>query len=171
MPGTQNQFTNSPFSGQEYTLSYLTFGSANVNSEVESFDIDLTDGGEDVKTIARGYAGRVPGAAMCSLNFSGVMPYQPTDSSGVGTLNQGMLADGTTPLDQTMLNAHTNNYNMAPLQFIMSLGAPAVQQLIFKGNITSMKYAAGIGKATTFSGTATGTFAVFTPNVKTAVLV
>ena len=80
---------NNPFSGQEYQVGYLSFDD-NLNTEVVSFDIDLTDGGEDVKTLMRGYAGRVKGAAMCSLNFTGVVPYAPTDTGGVGLASGGM---------------------------------------------------------------------------------
>jgi hypothetical protein len=150
---------SSPFSGQEYSISYFSFDD-NLNTELESFDVDLTDGGEDVKTLMRGYAGRVPGAAMCSGNFAGVLPYAPTDTGGVGTQSGGMVTGNGVTLPETMLTAFNANNNL-PVKFIMQLGSPAVQQLVFKGNITSLKFGSAVGKATTFSGTLSGCFNIF----------
>lgn len=153
-----------PFSGQEYQVGYLSFDD-NPNTEVESFDIDVTDGGEDVKTLMRGYAGRVKGAAMATLNFTGAIPYVPTDTGGTGMGSGGMVtggnsANGSVPLDQTMLTNYNQN-NDLPVKFTVNLGSPSVQQLVFKGNITTMKYAAAVGNVFKFSGTATGTFNVW----------
>jgi hypothetical protein len=153
-----------PFSGQEYQVGYLSFDD-NPNTEVESFDIEVTDGGEDVKTLMRGYAGRVKGAAMASLNFTGSIPYAPSDTPGVGLSTTGMITggngqNGAVPLDQTMLTNYNQN-NDLPVKFTVNLGSPAVQQLVFKGNITNMRYAVAVGNVFKFSGTATGTFNIW----------
>lgn len=150
---------NNPFSGQVYQVGYLAFDD-NFNTEVKSFDLEVVDGGKDVETLLRGYSGRVKGAAKASLNFTGVIPYQPTDTGGVGLASGGMVTGKGVPLDQTLLtNANTNNSQ--PVKFAVSIGSPAVQTLTFKGNITSLRYAAAIGDEFTFSGTATGTFSTF----------
>jgi hypothetical protein len=158
---------NKVFDGQDYQLMYLTFGDSNTPStEIESFDIDLTDGGEDVKTLVKGYAGRCGGAAMCTLNFSGAVPYMPKDSAGVGTENAGMTVSqsagnlsGVT-LEHTMLSP-LNTTGNTPITFVAQIGKTKAQQLLFKGQIGTLKFSTGVGKAATFSGTATGTFSVF----------
>ena len=152
--------TANPFSGQEYQVSYLSFDDNCPNTEVESFEVDVVDGGDDIKTLMRGYAGRVKGAAMASLNFSGALPYAPTDTGGVGMDSGGMVTGKGVPLDQTMLTNYNTN-NDLPVKFIMALGFPHVQQLVFKGNITNLKYSSAVGRPTTFTGTATGTFNVW----------
>jgi hypothetical protein len=152
---------NSPFSGLVYKQGYIAFD-GNVNDQVESFDIDVTDGGEDVKTLMRGYAGRIAGAAMTTMNFSGAIPAATPDVGGAGFNSLGMVTGKGVPLDQTLLtNYNANNYSQ--VQMIMFLGPQTsyTQQLVFLGNITTMKYTAGVGKPITFSGTATGSFSVW----------
>jgi hypothetical protein len=150
---------NSPFQGLVYKLGYIAFD-GNVNDQMESFDIDVVDGGEDVKTLMRGLAGRLQGAAMATLNFSGVIPAATPDVGGGGFSSLGMVTGQGVPLDQTMLtNFNANNYKQ--VQFIAYIGPQTsyTQQLVFLGNINNLKYSAGVGQTMKFSGTATGQFA------------
>jgi hypothetical protein len=152
---------NSPFSGLVYKLGYIAFD-GNVNDQMESFDISVVDGGEDVKTLMRGYAGRIAGAAMATLSFNGAIPAATPDVGGAGFNSLGMVTGQGVPLDQTMLtNYNANNYKQ--VQFIAYIGPQTgfSQQLVFLGNITEMKYSAGVGKTMAFSGTASGSFSVW----------
>jgi hypothetical protein len=152
---------NSPFQGLVYKLGYVAFD-GNVNDQIESFDIDVVDGGEDVKTLMRGWAGRLQGAAMATLNFSGVIPAATNDVGGAGFASLGMVTGKGVPLDQTMLtNFNGNNNNL--VSFIAYIGPQTsfTQQLTFLGNITNMKYSAGVGKTMQFSGSASGTFSIW----------
>jgi hypothetical protein len=151
----------SPFTGQLYKLAYVAFD-GNVNDQIESFDIDTTDGGKEVYTLMRGRAGRLQGAASATLNFSGTIPAVTTDVGGEGLDSQGMVTGKGVPLDQTMLtNYNANNYQ--ELTFTMYVGPQTnyVQKLFFSGNIVSMKFSGAVGSETKFSGTAMGSFNVF----------
>ena len=148
-----------PYVQQAYQVAYLTIG-GNLMTEVDSVDISTTDGGEDIKTLVRGLAGRVGGAAMTTLNFSGSVPYLPTDTGGQGFDSGGLVQtgpNGPTQLDQTMLtNLNTNS--ATPVSMLLTLGNPGAQFYRFSGQINSGKVSSSVGKRTQFSFSATGTF-------------
>jgi hypothetical protein len=167
-------FTNGPaFSPQEYQTLFLEIGGT-LMTEVQSISVVRTDGGADVMTLARDYAGRVKGAAKADVTFKGVVPYNPQgDVTGAGFQNGGMMAgaasggsvlsgfqNGLTPLDQTMLTS-INTYGAQPVQFAILVGSPAVQQLVFKGYIHEITVDASIGKPTDFTCKASGQFSIF----------
>jgi hypothetical protein len=97
---------------------------------------------------------------MCTFNFSGALPYAPTDTGGVGLSSGGMVTGKGVQLDQTMLT-NLNQNNNVPVKFVVQVGSPAVQTLTFKGNITNLKFSSAVGQEIKFSGTATGTFSTF----------
>jgi hypothetical protein len=151
-----------PYVQQRYQVMYLTIG-GNLQTEVDSADIATTDGGEDIKTLVRGLAGRVGGAAMTTLNFTGSVPYLPTDTGGAGLQSGGMLQvgpNGPVQLDQTMLT-NLNANSGAPVNILLSLGNPGAQTYSFSGQINSAKYSTSVGRRTQFSFSATGTFAIW----------
>jgi hypothetical protein len=157
-----NQVTD----GQDYQLGYLSLGGNDYSTAIESFDLDLVDGGEDVKTLVLGYAGRCGGAAMATLNFSGAVPYNPTTGGGVGTHNTGMEITTSTgqrvSIAETMLSP-LNSVSNVPTTFSIFIGKGAVETLTFKGQVSNLKFSSAIGKVFSFSGTATGTFSIFKP--------
>ena len=107
----------------------------------------------------RGFAGRVLGAAMATCTVKGVIPYQPTDVTGAGFANQGMVTGSGAQLDATMLTQLNQNGN-APVKFIIAIGNPAVQQLVFKGFIISLNIDYGVGKQADFTFVCEGSFAL-----------
>ena len=155
---------SSSFTPQEYQVLYLEVG-GNLMTEVQSITVMRTDGGADVETLARDYAGRVKGAAKADITFKGVIPYSPTDTGGLGFSSGGMIAGaapgaGATQLDQTMLTS-INQYGNQPVQFTIMVGSPAVQQLVFKGFVHEMTVDAAVGKPADFTCRASGQFSVF----------
>ena len=167
-------FTSGPaFSPQEYQTLFLEIGGT-LMTEVQKITIVRTDGGADVMTLARDYAGRVKGAAKADITFNGVVPYKPSDVGGYGFDNQGMMAGppsggpanayqpGQTPLDQTMLTS-LNSYNNQPVQFAILIGPDtSAGYLVFKGFIHEITVDAAVGKPTDFSCKASGQFSNWT---------
>lgn len=149
----------SPYVGQEFTCSYLSIND-NLMTEVQSIRVTRTDGGSDVETLVRDYAGRVKGAAKATINISGVVPYLPPDTGGAAFASGGMVAGGGVQLDATMLTSLNQNGNQ-PIKFVVAVGQPAAQQLVFKGYISEVVVDTAVGKQTNFSLTASGTFALF----------
>ncbi len=153
-----------PYVQQAYQVMYLTIG-GNLQTEVDSIDVTTTDGGEDIKTLVRGLAGRVGGAAMTTINFSGSVPYLPTDTGGAGFDSGGMTQvgpNGAGQLDQTMLtNLNTNS--ATPVNMLLTIGNPAAQQYQFSGQINSGKFSSTVGKRMQYSFSATGQFSIWAP--------
>ncbi len=152
------------FTPQEYQCLYLSIG-ANLQTEVQSINVVRTDGGADVETLARDYAGRVKGAAKAMISVKGVIPYEPTDTGGEGFSSGGMLVGaapgtGAAQLDQTILTG-LNGYSNQPVSFIVQIGNPAAQQLVFKGFISELTVDTAVGKQADFSFKASGAFALF----------
>ena len=147
-----------PLVPQEYTPLYVQINGTFL-SEAQSVTINRMDGGASVETFGREWAGRVKGAPKAEVSIKGVIPYFPTDQSGEGFAAQGMTAAGT-QLDQTMLTSLNGNGN-APVSFIISIGWPAAQQLIFQGYVISINVDAAIGKQSDFSIQCEGKFSVF----------
>jgi hypothetical protein len=153
------------FTPQEYQVLYLQIG-GNLMTEVQSITVMRTDGGADVETLARDYAGRVKGAAKANITFKGVIPYNPQDTGGIGFASGGMTAGASPggtqspPLDLTILSSINGN-NSQPVQFTIMIGSPAVQQLIFKGYISEMTVDSAVGKPADFTCKASGQFSVF----------
>lgn len=143
-----------------YGKGFLKIGGTLANTEVESWEIDVTDGGEDIKALVGGLQGRAGGAAMSTLTFSGTFK-AISDTGGSGMLATGMLANGV-PLDRTMLVAGNQN-NGKPVVFtgVMGINQDAdqsVSEISFEGNINNFKYT-GSDTTVKFSGTATGKMA------------
>lgn len=145
-----------PFTPQEYSPLYVSVDDNHL-TEVQSITVDRVDGGARVETIMRGFAGRVLGAAMATCTLRGVIPYQPTDVTGAGFANQGMVTGSGVQLDATMLTQLNQNGN-APVKFIIAIGNPAVQQLVFKGFITNLNIDYAVGKQADFTLTVEGSF-------------
>lgn len=144
---------------QEFQVLYLQVN-GNLMSEVQSINVVRTDGGADVETLVRDYAGRVKGAAKADITVRGVIPYAPTDTGGQAFSSGGMVVGGGQQLDQTMLTGLNANAN-APVQFIVQVGSPAAQQLMFKGFIHSLTVDVSVGKQADFTFQASGQFSVF----------
>jgi hypothetical protein len=152
------------FLPQEYQVLFLEIGGV-LQTEIQSITCSRTDGGADVETLARDYAGHVKGAAKSMITFKGVIPYNPTDVTGPGFSNQGLMAgpapsSGPSQLDGTMLTG-LNQYNNQPVQFAILVGNPAVQQLVFKGFITELTVDSAVGKPADFTCKASGQFSLF----------
>ena len=147
------------FIPQEFQCMYLTINDRQ-QSMVQSITVARTDGGADVATLARDYAGRVKGAAKADITVKGVIPYMPTDETGAGFSSAGLVEGGGNQLDQTMLTSQNANSNQ-PVKFIVQLGSPAAQQLIFKGFIYEMTVDSAVGKQADFSFKASGSFSTF----------
>jgi hypothetical protein len=155
---------SSSFIGQEFQVLYLSLGQ-NLMTEVQSINVMRTDGGADVETLARDWAGRVKGAAKAVISAKGVIPYAPPDTGGVGFASGGMVAGaapgaGATQMDLTMLTS-LNGYSNQPVQFTIAIGNPAVQQLVFKGFISEFTVDSAVGKQADFSFKASGQFSTF----------
>ncbi len=144
---------------QEYQVLYLTVDDL-LMTEVQSINVVRTDGGADVETLVRDYAGRVKGAAKADITVRGVIPYAPTDTGGQAFSSGGMVVGGGQQLDQTMLTGLNANSN-APVQFIVQVGSPAAQQLMFKGFIHSLTVDVSVGKQADFTFQASGQFSTF----------
>lgn len=148
----------SAFTPQEYHVLFLTIDD-NLLTEVQSINMTRTDGGADVETLVRNYGGRVKGSAKADITVRGVIPYMPTDQTGSGFASQGMVTGGGVQLDQTMLSGLNQNSNK-PVKFIIMIGNPAAQQLIFKGFIHTMTIDVATGKQADFTFSASGEFTV-----------
>ena len=151
--------TVSPFVPQEYTPLYVSIDDQPL-TEVQSITINRMDGGATVETLMREWAGRVKGAAKAEVTLKGVIPYAPTDTGGVGFSAGGMTVGGGVQLDAAMLTSLNQNGNV-PVKFAIAIGSPPVQQLIFKGYITSINVDAAIGKQSDFTVSAEGQFQLF----------
>lgn len=151
--------TTSAFTPQEYQILYLQID-GNLQTEVQSVNVSRTDGGADVETLVRNYAGRVKGSAKAMISIKGVIPYNPTDQTGAGFSSTGLTANPGVQLDQTMLTGLNSNSNK-PIQFIVSIGSPSVQNLTFKGFINTFDVDVSVGKQSDFTITATGEFGTF----------
>ncbi len=149
----------SPFTPQEYQVGYLTIDD-NLMTEVESIKVNRTDGGADVATLVRDYGGRLKGAAMAHITLSGVVPYMPTDTGGSAFDSGGMVTGNGIQLDNTMLTGLNGNSNQ-PIKFIVSIGQPAAQKLVFKGFISDIEVDIAVGKPVTFTAVASGSFSSF----------
>lgn len=149
----------SPNIPQEYQILYLQVD-GNYLTEVQSITVNRTDGGSDVETLVRDYAGRVKGSAKADITVRGVIPYDPTDQDGEGFSSGGMITGNQVQLDQTMLSALNQNSNK-PVQFVVDIGYPHVQQLFFKGFIHGFTVDVAVGKQSNFTFTASGQFSVF----------
>ena len=144
---------------QEYQVLYLSVD-GNLQTEVQSINVVRTDGGADVETLVRDYAGRVKGAAKADITVRGVIPYEPTDTGGAAFSSGGMVKGGGQQLDATMLTGSNQNSNL-PVSFLIQVGSPAAQQLIFKGFIHSLTVDAAVGKQADFTFQASGQFSLF----------
>lgn len=144
---------------QEYQVLYLTVNDS-LMTEVQSVNVVRTDGGADVETLVRDYAGRVKGAAKADITVRGVIPYQPTDTGGQAFSAGGMTVGGGQQLDATMLTGSNQNSNL-PVKFIIQVGSPAAQQLIFKGFIHNLTIDSAVGKQADFTFQASGQFSLF----------
>jgi len=155
---------------QEYQVLYLELG-GNLMTEVQSITVMRTDGGADVATLCRDYAGRVKGAAKADVTFKGVVPFNPTDVTGpafanggmtigAGTAGSGGAAPAGTQLDAAMLTS-INQYGNAPVKFTILVGNPEAQQLVFLGFIHELTVDSSVGKPTDFTCRASGQFTLF----------
>lgn len=144
---------------QEYQVLYLTVNDA-LLTEVQSINVVRTDGGADVETLVRDYAGRVKGAAKADITVRGVIPYMPDDTGGQGFSAGGMTVGGGQQLDATMLTGLNQN-SFQPVKFIIQVGSPAAQQLIFKGFIHNFTVDSAVGKQADFTFQASGQFSLF----------
>jgi hypothetical protein len=103
---------------QLYTLIYCTADSG-LLSEEASVSLDRSTGSTPAKTVAKGYAGETPGAPMCELQVSNMVP-----AAGI-EFNAGKYMGTMTPVEMGLLSHG--------------------QQLQFKGFIVgdSIKHSAG----------------------------
>lgn len=144
---------------QEYQIMYLSVD-GNLLTEVQSINVVRTDGGADVETLVRDYAGRVKGAAKADITVRGVIPYEPTDTGGAGFSSGGMVTGGGQQFDSVMLTGANGNSNK-PVSFLVQLGFPAAQQLLFQGFIHSLTVDTAVGKQADFTFQASGQFSLF----------
>lgn len=144
------------FTPQEFQVMFMKIGQEQ-QSFIQSIDITRMDGGADVETLALGYAGRVQGAAKTTINCSGIVPYGAPGNGGFSV--PGMTNQGT-QLDATMLTPLNGQSNI-PVNFIISIGQPAAQKLVFSGYISDIKTSVQVGRQINYSFTATGSFNVF----------
>lgn len=102
---------------QLYTVIYVTADSSLLTEEA-SVNLARETGSSPVKTVAKGYAGETPGAAMCELDVSNMVP-----AAGM-EFDAGKYMGTMTPVEMGLLSHG--------------------KQLLFKGFITadSMKHAA-----------------------------
>jgi hypothetical protein len=149
----------SPFTPQEYQILYLSIDDNDL-TEIQSINVMRTDGGQDVETLVREYGGRVKGSAKAEISVKGVIPYKPTDTGGMGFASGGMVTGNGVQLENTILSNLNQNSN-APVKFIVKIGQPAAQQLIFKGFIYSMTIDVSTGKQADFDFKASGQFQTF----------
>lgn len=103
---------------QLYTLIYALADSS-LLSEEASVQLSRETGSTPAKTVAKGYAGETPGAAMCELDVSNMVP-----AAGI-EFNAGKYMGTMTPIEMGLLSHG--------------------QQLTFKGFIIgdSIKHSAG----------------------------
>lgn len=145
---------------QEYQILYLSVD-GNLLTEIQSINVVRTDGGADVETLVRDYAGRVKGAAKADITVRGVIPYMPTDTGGQAFSSGGMVTGAGIQLDQTILTGINQNANK-PVSFLVQIGAnPAAQQMLFQGFIHNLTIDVSVGKQADFTFQASGQFSVF----------
>lgn len=149
---------------QEYQVLYLSMGGV-LQTEVQSVNLVRTDGGADVETLVRDYAGRVKGAAKADITVRGVIPYEPNDTGGAAFSSGGMMVGASQngpagQIDQTMLTG-LNSYGNQPVTFLLQVGSPSAQQIMFKGFIHSMTVDSAVGKQADFTFQASGQFSIF----------
>lgn len=160
------QIPDVSFIPQEWQVLYCKIG-GNLMTEVQSINVVRTDGGADIATLARDYAGRVKGAAKADVTLRGVIPYLPPDTGGAAFSSGGMTvgaANGGNPgvqLDQTML-VQGNQNNNAPVKFLVQVGQPAAQVLSFSGFIHTFTVDVSTGKQADWTAQASGQFSFFT---------
>lgn len=146
---------------QEYQIMYLSID-GNLMTEVQSINVVRTDGGADVETLVRDYAGRVKGAAKADITVKGVIPYKPGDTAGAGFSSGGMVTGPGIQLDQTMLTgANDPSQANKPVSFLVQIGFPQAQQMLFQGYIHSFTVDVSVGKQADFTFQASGQFSVF----------
>ncbi len=159
---------NSPFAPQEYQVLYIEVN-GNLLDQVQSINIVRTDGGADVETLARDWAGRVKGAAKADVTVRGVIPYKTADVGGEGFSSAGMQAGAgqgpgggypATQLDQTILTG-SNTTSALPVKFTVLIGNTPAQQLMFFGYIHTLTIDSAVGKQADFTFQASGQFATF----------
>lgn len=154
--------TTSQYTPQEYQQLYVKIDNR-LQTEVQSITITRTDGGADVTTMVKDYAGRVKGAAMASGTMKGVIPYEMTDASGggaVGFSSAGITTGEGIQMDQTILSNQNQNGNQ-PVTFIILIGQPAAQKLVFSGYIHDITIDSTVGKQADWSATFSGSYSLF----------
>ena len=144
---------------QEYQILYLSVD-GNLLTEVQSINVVRTDGGADVETLVRDYAGRVKGAAKADITVRGVIPYEPNDTGGAAFSSGGMVTGPGIQFDQTMLTGANQNANK-PVSFLVQVGFPQAQQMLFQGFIHNMTIDVSVGKQADFTFQASGQFSTF----------
>lgn len=82
---------------QLYTLIYATADSS-LLSEEASVSLSRETGSSPSKTVAKGYAGETPGAAMCELDVSNMVP-----AAGI-EFNAGKYMKTMTPIEMGLLS-------------------------------------------------------------------
>ncbi len=148
----------SQFTPQTYAPLYVSINDTE-QTEIQSITVDMMSNANDVETIMREWAGVVKGAARTECTLKGVVPYIDTDSGGVGFNTGGDTAAGIN-IAGTMITSQNQNAN-APIKFIIAIGSPAVQQLVFKGVIKDINVDYAIGKQVDYTLKATGQFSFF----------
>lgn len=155
-----------PFSAQytpqEYDKLYCKLDNR-LQTEAQSIQLTRTDGGADVTTIVKDYAGRQKGAAMATFTIKAVIPYIMSDASGgggAGFSSAGIVTGGGLQLDQTMLTGQNQNSNL-PVAFQINIGQPAAQKLVCVGFIHQIVIDYADGKQADVTFTGSGSFSVF----------
>lgn len=152
-----------PTTGLVYRLGYISLD-GNVIDQMESFDINLDDGGKDVYTLALGRAGRLMGAPSSTFTFNGSIPADTPNVGGAGMESAGMVTGYGIPIDQTLLTAYNTNAQRE-LSIIMYIGTQTnyIEQLNIYGYVTKTKYAGKVGDTLSFMWDGSGSFAIFQP--------
>lgn len=148
-----NQFTP-----QVYAPLYVSINDTE-QTEIQSITVDMISNASDVETIMREWAGVVKGAARTECTLKGVIPYIDTDNGGVGMNAGGITAAGIN-IAGTMVTSQNQTSNL-PVKFIISIGSPAVQQLVFKGFIKHISVDYSVSKQVDYTLQATGQFSYF----------
>lgn len=82
---------------QLYTLMYALADSA-LLSEEASISLNRSTGSSEVKTVAKGYSGETPGAAMCELDVNNMIPAKGIE------FNAGKYMKTMTPIEMGLLS-------------------------------------------------------------------
>ncbi len=154
--------TTSQYVPSDYQKLYCKINNR-LQTELQSLTITRTDGGVDVTTTVKDYAGRQKGPAKATGTMKGVVPYILTDSSGgggVGFSSAGIVTGNGLQLDQTLLTGQNQNANL-PITILVLIGQPAAQKLAVQGYITEITVDYADGKILEYTAQFSGSYSTF----------